>query len=552
MPDGSNYRSQNSGIRELQERYFDVAPLLIPALICFVSIVIFQVFNWFDWVAVICGLMTIGGGVFGLLYALRKDKLFRSPLSTLMVLGFTFSYFIFPPIATLVEGKGLTNNLDDPVLIFINALVCLLALISAHMFYEKTPLPQIIRQAISERIYKPLGYFSAISVSQLFAMGLLGVIANIISASSGDLYTENAVGVVGKLVQGLYPLMYVPYCIVLLPLLNNALKINRRHIFMLVAYSAAIIFVSVARNSRGVLFSGIASVLIAYAYGVVAQLLPRPKIHVPTAAAILLCLAAVMGPVSDFATAMTVVRGQRTDVSALVLIDATFDQYQDKEGLKRFRIESAVKNGDWDEAYVDNLFMARLSNLKFADQSIALATSMDDGSATYLRGLEWQRVLSIFPQPVIEILGIDANKEFVTTASGGDLMLFAVTGSQYALGGFRTGSIFGSGLALFGWFYPLVICFLLVLTFALVDAQVLNVVQAKNDAPHYVAILFNPLCLTSLFTWMFYLTSAATGVESMSGLAQYLVRGWIQVPVIYAFAYGLSFILVKPLKGLWD
>ena len=383
-------------------------------------------------------------------------------------------------------------------------------------------------------------------------MGLLGVIANIISASSGDLYTENAVGVVGKLVQGLYPLMYVPYCIVLLPLLNNALKINRRHIFMLVAYSAAIIFVSVARNSRGVLFSGIASVLIAYAYGVVAQLLPRPKIHVPTAAAILLCLAAVMGPVSDFATAMTVVRGQRTDVSALVLIDATFDQYQDKEGLKRFRIESAVKNGDWDEAYVDNLFMARLSNLKFADQSIALATSMDDGSATYLRGLEWQRVLSIFPQPVIEILGIDANKEFVTTASGGDLMLFAVTGSQYALGGFRTGSIFGSGLALFGWFYPLVICFLLVLTFALVDAQVLNVVQAKNDAPHYVAILFNPLCLTSLFTWMFYLTSAATGVESMSGLAQYLVRGWIQVPVIYAFAYGLSFILVKPLKGLWD
>jgi hypothetical protein len=63
------------------------------------------------------------------------------------------------------------------------------------------------------------------------------------------------------------------------------------------------------------------------------------------------------------------------------------------------------------------------------------------------------------------------DKNMVTTSSMGDLMLFTVTGDTDALGGFRTGSIFGSGYSLFDWLYPGVLAMLAIVTFALADAQ---------------------------------------------------------------------------------
>lgn len=552
VPSRLNPGDPGSELGAMSIQYLNVDSFRLLFLVGWVAMVVLQALFLFDWDAAFCATLAVAGGVIGMQYALRKDTLLRSPLSSLMLLGYTAYYFILPPLATLLEGKGLTNNLEAPVLVFLHAFACMLALIAAHLFYIGTPLPQIIRRTINERIYMPLGYFADVSMLQLFAMGALGVLSNVISASAGEIYTEETVGIVGKLVQGFYPLMYVPYCIAIFPLLGKVQRLERRHLMALLGYTVVLLFVSVARNSRGVLFSGIASLLVAYAYGVTVQLLPKPKVHIFRIAVVVLSLIAIFGPVSDFSTAMVVVRSQRTDIGAADLISATFDEYLDKDGLKQYRVESAVQNGDWDELYVDNLFLARLSNLKFADQSIGLAMALDDGGASYLRGLEWQRVMSVLPQPMIEFLGVDANKSFVTAASGGDLMLFAVTGSQYALGNFRTGSIFGSGYALFGWFYPLIFAALAVLIFAFVDAQVLQKCHLFDGHQTLQTNIFNPLCITSLFTWMFYMTSAATGIESVSGLFQFIIRGWLQVIVIYAIAYGLTRIMVKPFRGIFD
>ncbi|MBV8156760.1 MAG: hypothetical protein JO278_03830 [Dyella sp.] len=225
---------------------------------------------------------------------------------------------------------------------------------------------------------------------------------------------------------------------------------------------------------------------------------------------------------------------------------------QNKDAIRVRQVAGATDdNQTWDERYLENLFLARLANMKFADATLDLALRQDSTAQSDLRKLEWQRVLSVFPAPVIDALGLPVDKDLVTTSSVGDLMLFTVTGDYDALGGFRTGSIFGSGYALFGWLYTAVLAFLAFLTFVLADAQTTRRIirSPTGGAPRWIPV-FSPLAVTRYYTWVFYLTSAATGIESLSGLAQFILRGWIEGAVVYAFTYWTSRIVLHVLgKG---
>jgi len=526
-------------------------------LLCWSVLVAMQSLLWLSAENVAAALVVITGGTLGVHVMGRSARLRAYPISTSIMLGYVTSYFLLPPVATLLEWKPLTYNLAYPVLGFWHALVCLLVLLATHKLYRKSALAMRTRLLIVNGVYRPLGFFRTPGNLQLVIMGGIGLCAMVYQVfliGSGNGASGNGGGALNRFMQAMYPLAYVPYCMLVRPLIGARVwvPVDKRWKLALVGYTVVLAGVSISSNSRSLVLIGVISLCLLAGYGAVTRMLPMHLFRMRRMVPALIVILLLQGPLSDLATSMVIARAQRNDVSAGQLLSATMETMQNKDAIRERQIADATDdNQTWDERYLDNLFLARLSNMKFADATLDLALREDSTAQSDLRKLEWQRVLSVFPAPVIDALGLPVDKDLVTTSSVGDLMLFTVTGDHEALGGFRTGSIFGSGYALFGWLYTAVLAVLALLTFVLADAQTTRRIirSPTGGAPRWIPV-FSPLAVTRYYTWVFYLTSAATGIESLSGLAQFIMRGWIEGAVVYAFTYWISRVVLHVLgKG---
>lgn len=518
-------------------------------LLAWSLLVLLQMFCWLNTQNVATAALILCGGIVGTTVSARLTLLRSHPVSTLILLGYTISYFLLPPFATLIEWKPVTNNLIHPELIYVHALVCLLFLLGAHALYRKSFIAASLRTFMVSRLYTPLGYFRTPGNLQLMILGGIGLVAMAYQIFVAGWAREEVLSADSKLMQALFPLVYMPYCILVRPIIGDApARIPLSWKLTLAAYTVPLLLVSMGSNSRAAVLLGISSIAIAYLYGVVVRLIPARLLRPRNAVLSVLLLFLLQGPVADMATSMVIVRSERNDLAATQLLEATMTTFQNKRALEERRRLNEVKNYDWDEYYVDNLFLARLSNLKFADESLDLALRQDASAKVMLRNLEWQNVLGVFPRPLVDALGLPVDKDLVKS-SGGDLMLFSTTGDFDALRGFRTGSIFGSGYALFGWLYPIVIALASIIIFALADAQTTRIRNPDPAArPGAWIPVFNSLTAARLFAFVFFLTSAATGVESMFALTHFILRGWVETLLVYLFAYWLSYAILRVLR----
>jgi hypothetical protein len=487
----------------------------------------------FSWIDFSCSLLVLSGGMLCFFYTLNIRRFEKYPISMLMLFGYGVYYFILPPVATSIEFKTITNNLDNPNMVFIHANILYVTLILTHVLYTKIPFFQQLRFTISEKLFRPLGYFNVPSNKQLYFMGGMGLFALLFQLSFPG---SSGQGVLGKFIHGFRPLVFLPYCVLLKPMLGGEIESFKKHRVSLLLYTVVIFMIAMAVNSRSLFALGAFSMLIGLIIGVALRLLPENIFKIKYVFIGVLGSAVIIGPVSDLATGMVIARSDRGDVSAIKLMSSTADIFFDKELISEYRTNTKFQLRDWDERYVDNVFLSRMANLKFTDNSLGLALSMGAEQKDYYRNIEWQKVLALVPQPVVKFLALNVNKEFVTTSSGGDFLLYAA--NNYGLGGFRTGSILGGGYAAFGWLYPFVIGNIVLFLFVFSDAQTSRHITTRTLT--YVPI-FNSLAIATFFSWLFFLTSAATGVESIAGLFEFMVRGWVQTLLIYLIGYWVSY-----------
>lgn len=504
-------------------------------------VVIAQCLIWPSIEGFISAITTLIGGGLGLTLYLRRNILLNYPVSVSMLLGYITYYFLLPPLATIAEGKPLVNNLVNPTLTLGNALICFLALSVAHLVYRKSKALSAPKIILRDKLYSPLGFFHTPSNIQLMLMGTFGLMVMMLQTFSGSTGHDSSASALGKFAQAFQPLANLPYCILVRGLMGKEQRIDKKWLYILAAYTAILLLIMLGKNSRGEFFIGLASIFIAYTYGLLSGLIPAKPISSKKIITITITVLLLSGPVTDLATSMVVVRGLRSDISALDLAAETARVYQDKEALNAARVLSSEKITDWDETYIDNVFLSRLSNLKYTDNSLALATGLNSAQIDYMRSIELQRTISILPLPVISAFGFNTDKTLATSGSGGDFLYAAATGNSSVIGGFRTGSILGSGYALFGWFYPIIFGAICLVVFPIVDASVKIAKEKSKHSNSYVTKpIFNCFTIAIFFSWFFYLTSAATGTESMSELANYILRGWLQALVIYLISYWLS------------
>jgi hypothetical protein len=473
----------------------------------------------------ISALLAASGSFLVFFDAFRPRRLYRYPLSTLLVLGFGVTLQLGPLYLTALEGHSITFNLLVPVATFGHGVLSSLVCLVAHAIYRQSPWSRQLRANV-QRVLHQLKLFQPLRTAEAVAMGLLGVIAlAFMSWFSGP--AEGNV-VLTKFIQGFQFLSVIPATLLLQGLWSTetyaASARTRKPLVLFLLFTVLIALACVGRNARGpallpltCLFIGLA---LEWLYGLI-RLRLVPILAVGLAIFLLLPL------VTDLATAMVMVRGQRSYFSASELLVTTFDQLQDRDAIQRYRLTESEMNltADWSENYVSNLFLARFANAKYPDNSLENASRVPLAGRDEMAAYQWLRLLTTLPSPLLSILGIsNATKLELLNHSFGDKLFSLAVGSYSGMGSHRTGHFFGTGIAGFGFGYLLILFAGLLLTFPLLDSHAL-----VSAAGSYGSPLISVVALTQLFNWF-----TISNTESVVMILAFPIRVFLEPVILFA------------------
>jgi len=472
-------------------------------------------------------------------YLLRFNRLRRFALSSFLILGFSITQYLLPLVFTLLEGKPLVYNLNLPYDVFTHSLLALFVLIFSHSVYAYSQRGRsLIRQKIQQTLFR-FSFFTPPSNRQIWIMGFLGLLSMfyVYFVSRID---ENGEGG-NKLLQGLMPFSYLPFFLPLKNLIDPSYKYDKKKLYQLVLYTILLFVVSLGRNSRSSFMLGFTTIGLGYFLGL---MLGKFNYKILTPKSIVISIAIfwiVTGPLSDLGIAMVVERTHRGEVSSGELLVRTIATFQDKEALRNYKLAATekIKNTDWDERYFDNIFLSRFCNLKYNDASLEQAHKLGKIDPL-MQKYAMDKVLATFPQPVLTFLNIDIDKQAISVGSFGDYLFYRASGT--AFGGFRTGQFAGVGLASFGWWYLLILGVGMGIIYFLHD---LFLVYKKDSFNSYIS-LAGLTAITSTFMFL----SLSSNSQSVTNLFSYILRGWLQLVILYLAVYFIARKIDAGLKKL--
>ncbi|WP_229755321.1 hypothetical protein [Hymenobacter cavernae] len=472
---------------------------------------------------------------------LRSDMLHTYPLSSFLLLGFTATQFYFPLVFTTLEGKPVVFNLELPYQVFVHSSLSLLVLLLAHAIYRG-----LIRKPLSSPTswLNHIGIFTPPADLQLWLMGLIGLGATVyaffISPSVGWEVTGAASD---KAIQGLIPFSYAPFFIPFGRMYGQTKDPSKRLVPMLVIFTVLLFVVSIGRNSRGAFMLGFTSVGFAFGFGLLLGIFKTRLFTLRNALLAGLGFLLITGPIADIGTAMVIVRNQRSKISNAELIELTLQAYQDKEAIHARRQYDNTTSDEWDERYLDNIFTARFSNLKFNDASLVQASKIGDQDKDMLT-YTINYILGALPDPFLKALDINADKEAVYAVSFGDYLYAEAGGPPEALGGFRTGHFAGTGMAAFSWWYLFFLGVGMMPVFWLCDKLVTPARTENGEQSTGTSLRFS-LCGLLAITAIFQFLPA----ESVAATATFLMRGWLQMIFLYVVIFQATRFISNVFEG---
>lgn len=476
----------------------------------------------FSGINVLCATIAAVASVVTFQFVLRSAVVRAAPLPTLVVLGFNVATLSGALVAQTFSLRSLIFNLQVPVVTFAGCALFQASLLLALLWFARSGMPRGIARSISKTVVAPLGAFRHPMPVHLWLMGALG--AGIQAWSSTVAYTGTVeYGDAGfKFLMGFMYLAYAPF---LIPMLGaTSVKSNAgrgANSALLLGYLVLLVGIGMARNSRSAFALGIANLGLAmFLFVLLGQLTISQRVRRALAAGAITMLL-LMPALSDLATAMVVVRGERTSISSIELISSTLDAFQDKAELEHYRkMTSLVVAREYDETYLNNLFLSRFVQTKFFDNTLASETVRSGQHSGYFWGVTIDKILALLPTPMLRFMGLDVDKNNLAFSMGDAI---ASQTSGHFLGGYVTGSTLGHGLALMGGLIYLVAIPLFLVTFI--------ALQSLTTLSHGL-IVISPVMLLQLMS----IFGLAAG-DSLLDVVGLLMRGLIQSTILYALVF---------------
>ncbi|TAE28690.1 MAG: hypothetical protein EAZ91_14475 [Cytophagales bacterium] len=468
-------------------------------------------------------------------YFLRENILQKFPLSSLLVAGFVVTQLYFPIVFTTLEAKSAVNNLLMPNEVFLHTTLAFWVLLIAHITYT------YIGRGISQSLRSALlysGFFRTPNNTQVWLMGMVGLGVMTIGYFTGDTQGLKIPDtIVGKILWGLSNFTYAPYLILVGHLYGNNTKVTKKTLVALSLYTILVFAASIARNSRGAFIFGFTSLGIAYIISLLLGIYNIQRVKIFTARNFLIGALAVWlitGPIADLGIAMALVRGSRSEVSSAKLLEMTLEMYQDKSAIEVLKKIDNNEQLDWDERYLDNIFLARFCNLKFCDSSLMLASKVGGDDESVLERTI-NSMLSALPEPVLVALGIDVNKKEARNGSIADYLFYKSGANADVIGTFRVGHFSGIGMATFGWIYLLLLCITIIPIYIIFDSYSgLFKPNVKSQKTRTMFSFCGLLILTSIFQFL--------PSESVTVNISYLLRNWPETVVLYFLVYKATYL----------
>lgn len=483
--------------------------------------------------AVLCGLIQIGvdrsydnlisvslvvaSSVVLYEYILRSRVMLDHPISGLALIGLNTTSTLVALVAQSLSGMSFVHSLRAPVLTFALLSGLLLLAVFTHWVYASLAFTRSFRNWLAERLFQPLGLLEAPNVWVLWAMALIGAASTLKGgAAFGD--------VNGKVFQALGFLQWMPFAI---PLYYR--KWGREYCDMRLQTVLLILFVlllagiGLMRNARQLMLIG--PFQAALTYFLVASQDPGfvTKRTIMKAASIAAATLIGITLFADLSAAMTVARDKRETSTPWQVVEETFALLSEPEKLNAYRtqLELASKVSVYDEAYLRNPVLARLSETKFHDNMIFFASNFRVDDTGELWDITRFKLLQAFPLPVLEALDIDIDKSR-NAFSMGDYYRYLNEGEN-ALGGYATGSMWADVYALFGVWMPCAAFCLMLVIFLAFDGL---------SKPANLASI-SPVLLGSTFIIFEY----GLGADSLATKLAFLMRDWPQKIVLYLIVY---------------
>lgn len=434
-------------------------------------------------------------------FVFRQDVMQECPFSFIAFLQlFLFMYLALP--CTLLDGNEMSHDLFNPISTYIWQL---LYFFLASLAFEWARLFSQRHRGV-QNLLDRIGFFNTPSMSQLWLLALIGWMPKLLllnSQYSGDEMYQSGAGTLTMF----SVFIYAPVVALFMPLLGGT-EISRATKNIVYGYAVFLSIMMIATNSRSqmiaVWFVVLFGFLIKYFYkGGTSSLLSPKRLTIYVIAFFI-----VTGPVSDMAFAMLLARSDRNELSYTGLLSRTWEIYNDKEYMNKMKAiadaeekqEASMFSTEWNESYVSNIFLQRVTNYRVVDATIYHAQKAGFANAAmwdeFLMRLEY-----MFPEPVIKTFDPLFKKNQYAYSAMDRLYNVSHNGS---LGGFKVGGDVGLGLATFGYLYfPLmvVVYFLLFYIFN-------NMVYMRNGAR-----IFPLLIMLMVYDYVFRKFDVANGIQ---------------------------------------
>lgn len=413
----------------------------------------------------ICTLLAVGS-ISAVLQYLRVSRVpMKHPVSSLALIGLCATTEFMSLVAQTLYWNPLVYMLRVPLFTFsVLAAVQLLA-IAAHVCVTRVRGIQGVREFLAERVMLPVGGFSVPAVGTIWAMAFFGALSMLVSGASD---TGNAGG---KLFEALSFFAYLPYMIPLyyISFGDRYCSIKKQMVYV-VLYALMIVGIGMAKNVRQIMLIGPVQAFFIYFIYVLQD--PRPITAKSIKKLLILLVVGVVAVqlVADLATAMVINRDKRRTASPTEMIAATIETISDRTRINMYRQEAfdEALYKAYDEAYIPNPVLARFSETKFHDNMLFITTRLSETARADLWDMEADKILVLLPQNILNKLHIALYKDRYQFSMGDYYRVLSQ--EPFSYGGYATGSIWADMVNLFGWWAPIFVFFMMVVSYVLMDS----------------------------------------------------------------------------------
>jgi hypothetical protein len=451
-----------------------------------------------------------------LLYIFWTGAIQTHPLSTFAIFGFCVTSQLGALLAQSGSGISLTMNLRQPMETFTWLAVFQLTALSSHAIYRVFLQVDGIKESGVLRTWLTRSeLYKAPSIGTLWLMAPIGLIGQVMAGSSG---------VAGKLGIGMSFLAWTPFLIPMFVADIGPSYCNRkRNYIFLSMYVSFIFLLGVASNGRGGMLSGLMTITLVFLLRAMRSFQLIKATHIAKAILLGAIGLAMAVPLTDLTVAMVIARKARGSVSAIKMVEDTlyYATQPDQLEAERARGNALVKLSSYDETYFGNPLLARLMETKFHDNALYFGSHLTARDTDKLWDITDDFIWSTLPDPALKAIKMDVDKENLRFSMGDYL---AYLGGAGGLGGFKTGSGFGQGIAMFGLFFPLIYFCLCPILFWTLDILSYRTTDGR--------LLISALGMLGIWRLFQY---GITG-ESLQYLFMVVVRGLPQSILFYLLA----------------